>query len=92
MKVLSPILLAATLLASAVAVNAQSQPPLAPGSQQFADAKRNLLDRLSKVVSCVNAAKTYDAMEVCRAVPPHGGEGTQHLGEEGEHPAIAPKP
>lgn len=91
MKVLSPILFAA-LLASAVAVNAQTQPPLAGNSQQFADAKQNLLDRLSKVVSCVNGAKTYDAMEVCRAVPPHGGAGTQHPGEEGEHPPTATKP
>jgi hypothetical protein len=91
MKVLSPLLLG-VLLASSVAVNAQSQPPLAPGSQQFADAKQNLLDRLSKVVSCVNAAKTYDAMEVCRAVPPHGGAGTQHQGEEGDHAPMATKP
>jgi hypothetical protein len=91
MRVLSPILLA-TLLAASVAVSAQTQPQLASNSQQFADAKQNLLDRLSKVVSCVNAAKTYDAMEVCRAVPPHGGAGTQHQGEEGDHAPMATKP
>ena len=67
------IFLTALLTLSTIFAFADAPPP--PPPQDFATAKQEAMQRLSAELACVQAAKTFPALQQCRPRPPAGPDG-----------------